>query len=196
MNKTFIFVIGAGIGAAVGVFGTQQYFRYKYEELYKRDIEEVKATLAMRPDVKADVDISEKNEEKTEWDNAKIEYHNIAAESGYVEPDESFNRHTDAGDPYTIPPELFGEATSNGIEYQMLSLTYYSDGILADDDNLKIMDIDNIVGAENLEEFTKYEFMDVLYIRNDRLRHDYEVCRDLRTYNESVEIEPYKRDVE
>ena len=46
--------------------------------------------------------------------------------------------------PYVISPEEFGDFD----EYTKLSLTYYSDGVLADENDEIVDDIDETVGAD------------------------------------------------
>lgn len=76
--------------------------------------------------------------------------------------------------PYVIPPSEFGE---NG--YNTVSLTYYSDGLLADDMDELIENIDETVGVDSLNHFGEYED-DSVFVRNDRLKIDYEILLDNR----------------
>lgn len=84
-------------------------------------------------------------------------------------------------EPYTITPDEFGDREG----YQQISLTYYADGILADEDDRIIEDIEGEVGSDNLEKIGEYED-DAVFIRNDLYRCDYEVLLDHRNYDDVV----------
>lgn len=86
-----------------------------------------------------------------------------------------------SGKPYTIQPEQFGEED----EYDAITLTYYKDGILADDNDALVENIDFVVGAELLDEFDD-DSDGSMFVRNDTLKCDYEILADYRTYNEAL----------
>ena len=81
--------------------------------------------------------------------------------------------------PYIISPEEFGDFD----EYTKLSLTYYSDEVLADENDEIVDDIDETVGADFADHFGEYED-DSVFVRNDRLKCDYEILRDNRSYSD------------
>ena len=83
--------------------------------------------------------------------------------------------------PYVIKPEEFGEI----LEYESISLTYYADGVLADEYDEVIDDVDEIVGEESLTTFGQYEDSAV-FVRNDARKTDYEILLDLRNYSDVV----------
>lgn len=80
--------------------------------------------------------------------------------------------------PYVISPDEFGEL--NG--YAQISLTYFDDGILADEKGVIVDDPEEIVG-DALDHFGEYE-EDSVFVRSDPKRCDYEILRDLRSYAE------------
>ena len=75
----------------------------------------------------------------------------------------------------------------------MISLSQYSDGVLADDDDEKMADdeVDEVVGADYAEHFGEYED-DSVFIRNDKLKCDYEILLDQRKYSELHNITYHK----
>lgn len=79
--------------------------------------------------------------------------------------------------PYVIPPEEFGEND----EYDTISLTYFADKQLADEENNLIEDIDDCVGYDAFNHFGEYE-EDSVCIRNDEKQCDYEILLDERNY--------------
>ena len=83
-----------------------------------------------------------------------------------------------ANKPYVIKPEEFGENS----EYSQITLTYYSDGVLADDnDEMLDDDAGQIVGTDFMDHFGEFE-EDSVFIRNDRRKTDYEIVRANEVY--------------
>ena len=80
--------------------------------------------------------------------------------------------------PYVISPEEFGEMDG----YTQISLTYFDDGILSDENGVIIDEPEEIVG-DALNHFGEYE-EDSVFVRSDPKRCDYEILRDLRSYAE------------
>lgn len=78
--------------------------------------------------------------------------------------------------PYVISPDDFNELEG----YTPISLTYFADGVLADEYGVIIDDIEDIIG-DGLEHFGEYE-EDSVFVRSDLKRCDYEILRNLDTY--------------
>ena len=97
-----------------------------------------------------------------------------------VELDE-IERASDYDRPYIIEPQEFGALDG----YSLITLYHYSDNVLADDCDELVEDLDNVVGEDYASHFGEYED-DCVYVRNDRLKADYEICRDLRKYSDVV----------
>ena len=92
--------------------------------------------------------------------------------------------------PYVIPPEQFGDDE----EYEQISLTYYADGVLADENDEVIEDVEDAVGIDSLNHFGEYED-DSVFVRNDARKCDYEILLDQRTYSEVAEDMPHQMEV-
>ena len=88
--------------------------------------------------------------------------------------------------PYIITPDEFGEFD----DYETISLTYYADGVLTDDMDEPIEDVDGLVGVDSLSHFGEYED-DSVFVRNDRMKADYEILSDLRNYSDIKEQNDY-----
>lgn len=80
--------------------------------------------------------------------------------------------------PYVISPDEFDELDG----YTPISLTYFTDGVLADENGIIIDDVEEIVG-DGLNHFGEYDD-DAVYVRNDAKRCDYEILKDERKYAE------------
>lgn len=75
----------------------------------------------------------------------------------------------------------------NETDYDQVTLTYWADdAVLVDDDHRIIPDIDRVVGDTNIRNRFgfKSEDPDVVYVRNDKLKVDYEVTKDERSWAE------------
>lgn len=79
--------------------------------------------------------------------------------------------------PYIISPEEFGEN-----DYEEVSLNYYADGVITDDQDYVVEDT-SVIGIDPAEHFGEYED-DSVFVRNDELKIDYEILRDLRKYHD------------
>ena len=88
--------------------------------------------------------------------------------------------------PYVISPDEFGEL----YDYSKVSLFYWADGVLTDDDYYRIDDEFDLKSLGVLEMFESGD-VDAVYIRNDRKQQDIEVLYELRTYVELLEEKPY-----
>ena len=79
--------------------------------------------------------------------------------------------------PYVITPDEFGDI----YEYDTITLHYFADKVLADEDDEIITNVDEIIGRDSLTHFGEYE-PDSVYVRNDEMKADYEILLDLRNY--------------
>lgn len=191
LSKVFIFAIGGAIGAAVA----WKILKDKYERLANEEIESVREYYANRNTDKVDHDDakSKTNEVKNDvsvTDHTTIrEYAAKLAEGGYTDYTEPKPERKEADNltkPYVITPEEFGDS-----DYETISLTYYSDGTLADEIDEPVEDVDAIVGSDSLTRFGEYED-DAVFVRNDSLKADYEILLDNRKYSDVVNVNPYR----
>lgn len=175
MNKSFI--AGIAIGAVIGSVVSWKIVKNKYEQLVQEEIESVKAAFE-RYYTEVEELILEKPEtpivEKVSKEE-KEEYKEIVAETSYSSGD----LNNECSDPYVIAPEELGGENN---EYNILSLTYYADGVLADPTG-EVFNIQNAIGEESLEHFGKYED-DVVHVRNESWNTDFEIFLDERNYTE------------
>lgn len=196
MNSKFtgfaLFVIGAGIGSVA----TWLLIKKKYEQLTQEEIDSVKEVFLNRKPV---IDNSEsiddvQEKQKKPKDKPDItEYTKKLKEEGYINysnvvPENKKQEESENMDnPYIISPEEFGAF----YDYETISLTYYEDQILADDDDELVDDIEDIVGFDSLTHFGEYED-DSVFVRNDRLKCDYEILMDNRKYSDVIKKKPHQ----
>lgn len=110
-------------------------------------------------------------------------YFNTSAES--ENPSNAGSEH-----PYLIDYKEFGEFE----DYSRISLLYFKDGFVAEEDGSVIDDLFNTLGIE-FKTKLETENLDEIYIRNDRLKADYEILRDLRYYEDYIKTIPKKVDI-
>lgn len=194
--KFVIFISGATIGSLI----TWQITKNKYDQIAKEEINSIKEAYARKKssvyteneDDSNSVIVEKSHDEenvrafsKEDLDNFKDMIDDLGYSNGYkLEPD------PDAS-PYVIPPHEF--SMRNG--YNEITLYYYADGILADDDGEKLEDVEGTIGLESLNHFGEYED-DSVCVRNDRLHCDYEILLDARTYAESIKNKPHLKEEE
>lgn len=201
MNKAFgivIFVAGAGIGSAA----TWVFAKKKYSKISKDEIESVKRAFANKKEVliKKENDtndiIDSKKEDDSTINAAKalkkssiIDYSSVLKRENYIDYSKSEKDDKKLGKecPYVISPDEFGEFD----DYEKVSLTYYSDKVLTDDNDDIIDDVEAVVGLDSLDHFGEYED-DSVFVRNDQRMCDYEILLDERTYSDAMKKEkPY-----
>lgn len=187
------FVAGAGISSAV----TYKLLKVKYEQFAQEQIDSVKETYQRRATLKVPDELSETVDEEVEEaieagmseesDISVSDYAKQLKGLGYTKySDISSDKNEEKEEPkpmidkpYVIPPEEFGEFE----DYECISLTYYADGVLTDDDDELVEDVDDVVGLESFNHFGEYEG-DSVHVRNDRLKCDYEILYDPRKYSD------------
>lgn len=186
MNKSIIGVVSFIFGAAVGSFITRELVKKKYERIAQEEIESVKELYKTR-EIGCDflkgfgVGLSGVKEQTQILKNGVIrEYENILKTQRYINDDKINDfKGGSSVEPYVISPEEFGEVE----DYDKVSFTYYADGVLADEYDEVVENVDEIVGEESLTHFGEYED-DSVFVRNDKLKCDYEILLDQRNYSD------------
>lgn len=182
-NELLIFLFGVLVGATFAYSYTEK----KYKEILDAEDDSI-------PENSSGEEIEENNPTtpnvtaSTEKEKELANYYKKVGDLGY-------NNYSDIelrsdSKPYVIRPEEVGEKEDEG--YTFVSLTYYADGVVTDDDDEVMEDLSDTIGEESLQHFGEYE-EDSVYVRNDRLKIDYEILMDQRTYEEILEKKPYLR---
>lgn len=174
-NKTILaFLIGAATGSVV----TWKLLKTKYEQIAQEEIDSVKEVYSKKFESEDDEEPEPINEIDEKPDLSI--YTKKLKDQGYLQEfdeDEEEGDSEDMEKPYVISPDELGD-----LDYQIVSLTYYADKILADDDNNVIEDVDNIIGLDSLNHFGEYE-ADSVHVRNDKKKTDYEILLDEEKYS-------------
>lgn len=184
LSKVLIFTAGAAIGSVV----TWKLLDAKYAKRAEQEIKEIKEYYEDKysseidsesPEDEEDVSLPDlTNEEKEEY---------LSLVSNYTGEKGGSKSMTIGTPPYIIPPEEFDMED----DYETISLTYYTDGVLTDDTDNIIENLEDTVGYDFPNHFGDYaEDPDTVFVRNERLRVDYEICMDYRPYSDVVEPNP------
>ena len=186
MNKIdlIIFLAGAAIGSAATWLGLKKH----YEKISQEEIDSVKATFSRKKEKTVDFNSIESNKDsdqfKANMDKLKpdlVEYATKIREQRYITDINKGDKDMKKN-PYVISPDEYGEYEDDDeSSYDLISLSYYSNGVLADDNDDVIANVDDIVGKDFADHFGEYE-EDSVYIRNDRLKCDYEILKINRPY--------------
>ena len=205
MKTKLGYILATVVGAAVGSVATWVIAKTHYEKLIDKAVEEVKEVYC-RPKVKPYTgdnqgwgpvpkhDLDPADLEKLKRTEQTADYEKRLVENGYTNySDISSNKPKDPEPvnetPYVISPAEFG-----GLDgYDIRTLKYYSDDTLTDDDD-NIVDED-LIGSSSLSTFGDYED-DTVYVRNERLKCDFEILRDYGRYTDVLRAKPYLADEE
>ena len=194
MNRKLSNVLLFTAGVAVGSLVTWRYFKSKYE-VVEDEIEE--KTEETEGETETEDEDPEVSESKMSYKKPPLkEYVKMVEDNGYVpkthmeEVEEEITNgewdDKDVYEPFIIRPEEYGELHA----YETLSLNYYADGVLTDELDNPIEDVESLVPADFADHFGEYED-DVVHVRNDNLECDYEILRDLRKFTDVVGEYPY-----
>lgn len=184
MNAIGNILINIGVfvtGTALGVLSTQRYFKAKYKKIADEDVRSVKDMYKKTTGLDSEVLKYIENDIKA-VQALQDDYERIIGEAGYRAESENIEERKEEKDvskPYVISPDEFDDLLDE--DYTIESLTYYADGILTDNMDNIVDDIDEIIGRDSLEHFGEYE-EDTVYVRNDEKKCAYEVCLDDARY--------------
>ncbi|NBI91881.1 hypothetical protein D3Z45_15190 [Lachnospiraceae bacterium] len=192
------FVAGAAVGSATTWFVVKR----KYEKIAQEEIDSVKEVFYKRefgPKVKEMTNVGEgivrglqvgimQAAEQAKDKPDLVQYAAMVQKYGGNIGEEK-EAHMKDKYPYVISPEEFGEFD----DYEKISLTYYADGVLADDNNEVVDDVEDIVG-DALDHFGEYED-DSVFVRCDERKCDYEILLDQRTFSEVSDSNPNRVEV-
>ena len=199
MNKVLYFGIMAG-AAAIAAAATWVYARDKFAKQASDDISEMKAYYKEQID-KMFPEYKEKHEsqpkeapEEPKKEQPKTEAQKKAEDlktyRQMARDKYKANHEEEEGNPHVITPEEFGENN----HYDRITLTYYADHVLADENDEVIRDVEETIGFGSLNHFGEYE-ADIVYVQNDILKCYYEITRDLRKYKDVAGELPYRPEV-
>lgn len=182
------FGLGAALGAFLGYFFTKKTLAEQCQEdidsvkeVYKRNYEKKLAEIqANMNNIKEEPKKEEPIQEEEVVDEDKEALEKAREYFGYS----SIGNSTPAkrkNKPHLITEDQYLDECD---DYEKINLICYSDAVVAYGDTDEIFeDVDKVLGRGFRAELQK---SDLVHVRNDDLKHDYEIAFDSRTYNEVV----------
>lgn len=196
MNKTLVGVIAFVAGSAVGAGSVYYILGKKFDKRLEKELEaitiangeEVISEREMTPE-EVEIMLYEKqmDEERLNAQDFADDFKRAMNEYTGEEDDESgfeyeFEYPIEHDKPILIPESEFGDVT-----YQQVYYILYNDGVIADDMDRPVKDVDGMFGLENLRHFgDDYLYPnqnDAIYIRDDTCRYEYEIVKDNRSFD-------------
>lgn len=204
VSTVLAFIVGAGVGAG----GAYIYAKKKYESLIDSEVNSARETYQRLAKELADKNEEEKKKLFTEY-TEKVENYisDIVSEENdlliinkpveeyvneeeenivvkEVKPDDISTRSTmfvDSNTPYEIDASEYG----SNEDYDLKTLTYYSNEVFTDDEDDVITDVAVIIGKNLIDKLSIYENNGIYtaYARNDTRRCDYEIILAGYDYN-------------
>lgn len=190
LNSFLFFAAGAAIGSVV----TWKFIKTKYERIAQEEIDSVKA--AYRPQREEEEDETTEDTIENGYVPTEVDlntYADTLHSQGYTDyanvkngivTTKPIEEVDDVERPYVIEPNEFGELDG----YKTISLLYFNDEVLTDEQYEPIEDADEAVGLESLETFGRYE-PDSVFVRNDKRKTDYEILLDSRNFCDLLDPE-------
>ena len=190
-------------GCAVGGVGASLYLKDVYRRYAQEEIDSVidrERHLREEMSSKQQADVVEDSTEdrieqaqeaaKSNANKSSItEYANVIEKEGYKDysaiskPEPKEEKPVKEEPISYIPPSEFGAED----EYEQIELTYYADGILADDEGEVVSDVAASVGWEFDEHFGEFEETTV-YVKNDTMKAYYVVAMSEDEYAEVFDV--------
>ena len=204
MHKAIIFISGV----AVGSFVTWRLLKEKYIRQTQEEINEVREHYRKKKESE-EVTVDSNGATETNEKPDLIAYAAKLTKKGYIDYTDPKSIVKATGDtidavvqktneepldpvilndpsyqpPYIISPEDFAIDD----EYTIVNLNYYIDGVLTDEDDNIVENVDDVVGLENLNHMGEYED-DALHIRNENYKCEYEILLSRRLYHDTTEV--------
>ena len=204
MYKVIIFIGGV----AAGSFVTWRLLKEKYIRQTQEEINEVREHYRKKKESE-EVTVDSNGATETNEKPDLIEYAAKLTKKGYIDYTDPKSIVKATGDtidavvqkaneesldpvilndpsyqpPYIISPEDFAIDD----EYTIVNLNYYIDGVLTDEDDNIVENVDDVVGLENLNHMGEYED-DALHIRNENYKCEYEILLSRRLYHDTTEV--------
>lgn len=205
MNNKLISISLFTLGAAIGGLLSWKIAEKKYSDISKEEIQSVKDEFSKLYETPADpyeehggIDTIETSippkDDMLKYVREIVDREDYSGYSGSKGPsileerEEEFPTPIDTSirKPYIISPEKLGDE----FEHDVMELYYYADKVLADPNNELVTDIQNTVGEGFDTHFGEFE-EDSVCVRNERLKCDFEILQDERTFSEA--LAPYQK---
>lgn len=198
MNRGFLAFTSFLVGGAVGAFITWKAIDKYYADLAEEEIQSVKERYYGEKEPTQEDSEDEKFIIKHEtYPNKKNDIHEYAkllSKEQYVDYQKNDTESLDEEDDdtydiYVISPDEYGDKadTEEWTDWELEGLVYFQDGVLCDERDNPIQEVELTVGRDWVTKFGYYGDEDVVHVRNEGLKTDYEIVKDYRNYRDIVE---------
>ena len=130
--------------------------------------------------------VNQRVETKKEYEKITAQYH---PEGEVVTPDMTLEERA-AAQPELINAQDYTEEQDNGEKYDGIELLWFKDDHLATDAEMELLDVATTIGWDAIAQFDKTG-LSTIYVRNHRLKVDYEVFKYDGTYEELLAERPH-----
>lgn len=188
--KSLLMFIG---GIVVGAGATYIYQKNRYEEMIQEEIddlrEHMKGSQGTGPvekedetessDIEAEVTVEECDYMEEE-NRRQAEYEDLLEKNNYTDKDNIAGKFKK---PFVVTPQEFASLTG----FDTDTFHYYNNDVMTNDNN-ELLEFDEVVDLLGLtpddikDQFGKYQD-DTVFIRNMRLKCDYEILRENEDYD-------------
>ena len=193
--------VGAAISGLTTWFVTKKVCEKKYAKIAQDEIDSVKAAFTS-PKIEAAKKFIEekKNQEVNKPTDTAKKATNKPSLTEYAKNIKSYVNYSDSeskedignnglkrisfkpnGTITVIEPSEYGEDE----DYDQVNLTLYADGILADEDDTVINDVEGVIGEGSLDRMGEFED-DALHVKNEARKVYYEILADERSYEKAT----------
>ena len=200
-------IISFAAGLGLGVLGGKVYYEKKYQmklkgETFNSDketkLEEVKPEDTKPEEVKPEEEknpkeSSELNKNKEALNSMVKKVQEENARVDYSTPTPGEKKHEVdpvVAEDFVLEPDDFGELADE--EYETVTVLYLADGNLVYENGKAFDPVEQPekkIGSEALRILRNNPVSDVMYVRNNRTKIDYEIIKDDRTLNEDMSDE-------
>lgn len=197
MNRGFLAFTSFLVGGAVGAFIAWKAIDKYYADLAEEEIQSVKERYYGEEKNSYQEESNDKEHKREQYPNKTNDIHEYAkllSKEQYVDYQKNDTESLDEEDDdtydiYVISPDEYGDkaGTEEWNDWELEGLVYFQDGVLCDERDNPIQEVELTVGRDWVTKFGYYGDEDVVHVRNEGLKTDYEIVKDYRNYRDIVE---------
>lgn len=181
MNTKVLYFATLIIGAAIGSVSTFACVKGYYERRAQEEIDSVKERFSrVKETVNTKKESESPKQEKTLDDSKESWYDKVLQKENYISSSHDKHSKEVFPSPYIIHPSDVDQS----LDYDLINLTYYNNDILTNMDGEIVTDRENLVGLNFVDHFGEFEG-DIVFVRNEKLKCDFEITYDERNYEDA-----------
>ena len=177
MKNVIIFTVGAGVGSLLTWMFVKDYYK-------KIADEEIESVVERFKDRRKEETVEKIENDKVNDDSngytSIIDSMDYSTTTNYSNDDDLYTVKVEEKEEFIKPMIIDADEFGDEEGYDTETLTYYSDGIIADDDGDLVFEHETLIG-DALEHFDEDN---LVYVRNVNELCDYEIYKDSKTYKE------------